>query len=381
MKRDVRILHIISGDLWAGAEVQSYTLISRLRRSPGTIVGAVVLNPGTLSEKLRALGIDVEVLDETRMNARQILLQLRRFIQVWEPDIIHTHRDKENILGAIANWLTRRVPSVRTVHGAEEHRGEVGWRAVRRRVVVGVDRLVQRMSGETIVAVSPDLALTLAEHGLAQRIVVIENGVDIEGWNAQAGPSSGTFARLDATRIGIVGRLVPVKRVDLFLEMARCLLNTEPTRVWKFEVLGDGPERERLEALCKRLEIGRHVTFHGHREDIAKRMSCFDLLVMCSDHEGMPMVALEAAALGVPTVAHAVGGLIDAVPVEFQVTRHDPRGYCEAVLRALHGDARAVTAKHAQRVLQKFSAERNGERILALYRELLNSETNGRVTG
>ena len=381
MKRDIKVLHIISGDLWAGAEVQSYTLIVRLRRSPGTIVGAVVLNPGTLSEKLRALGIDVEVLDETRMNARQILLRLRHFIQVWQPDVIHTHRDKENILGAIANWLTRRVPSVRTVHGAEEHRGAVGWRAVRRRVVVGVDRLVQRMPGQTIVAVSPDLAMTLADHGLGRRIVVIENGVDIERWRTQAGPSSGAFAKTDATRIGIVGRLVPVKRVDLFLEMARCLLKAEPTRVWKFEVLGDGPERDRLESLCKRLEIGRHVTFHGHREDIAKMMSGLDLLVFCSDHEGMPMAALEAAALGVPTVAHAVGGLIDAVPIEFQVTRHDPRGYCEAVLRALHGNARAVTAKHAERVLQKFSAERNGERMLALYRELLSGETDGQVAG
>jgi glycosyltransferase involved in cell wall biosynthesis len=237
------------------------------------------------------------------------------------------------------------------------------------------------MSGQTIVAVSSDLATALAKHSPRGRIVVIENGVDIEALRAQVGSSRSAIGRSDVTRIGIVGRLVPVKRVDLFLEMAQCLLKVEPTRNWKFEVFGDGPERERLEALCNRLELGRHVTFHGHREDIAKGMSGLDVLVMCSDHEGMPMAALEAAALGVPTVAHAVGGLIDAVPMEFQVTRHDPRGYCEAVLRALHGDARAATAKHARRVLERFSAERNGERTLALYRELLSRGANGEVTG
>ncbi len=380
MNGDLRVLHIMSGDLWAGAEVQSYTLIARLCRTPATVAGAVVLNPGTLSEKLLGLGIDVEILDETRMDARRIVLRLMRFFQVWQPDVIHTHRDKENILGAIANWLTCRVPSVRTVHGGEEN-CRAGWRAVRRRVVVGADRLVQRMAGQTIVAVSADLATTLAKRSPKGRIVVIENGVDIEGLRARLGSPRGANSRPEVTRVGIVGRLVPVKRVDLFLEMARCLLDAEPLRVWKFEVFGDGPEREKLESLCNCLEIGGHVTFYGHREDIATGMSGLDVLVMCSDHEGLPIAALEAAALGVPTVAHAVGGLVDVVPVELQVTRHEPNGYCEAVRRALHNDAREAAAQHSRRVLERFSAARNAEQVLALYRDLLSRRAKGGVTG
>lgn len=381
MKGDLRVLHIMSGDLWAGAEVQSYTLITQLCRTPATVVGAVVLNQGTLSAKLQALGIDVEILDETQMDARRIVCRLRRLIQVWQPDVIHTHRDKENILGAIANVLTRRVPSVRTVHGGEEHRGAGGWRAVRRRAVVGADRWVQWMSGQAIVAVSSDLAATLAKRSPKGRILVIENGVDVESLRARVGLPRRSSAWPDETRIGIVGRLVPIKRVDLFLGMARCLLDAEPTRVWKFEVFGDGPERGQLEALGDRLGIGRYVTFHGHLDDVAKSMSGLDVLVMCSDHEGLPMAALEAAALGVPTVAHAVGGLIDVVPAELQVTRHEPRGYCEAVQRALRSDLRDIAEKHAKRVIERFSAERNAERVIALYRAMVSPEATSGVNG
>lgn len=381
MKRIVRVLHIMSGDLWAGAEAQSYTLIACLARTPGTVVGAVVMNPGTLAEKLRALGIDVEVFDETQLDSLRIALRMRQFIRDWRPDVIHTHRDKENILGSIANWLTRRAPAVRTVHGGEEQRGGIGWRARRRRMIMATDRWIQRASGQTIIAVSSALGVMLTERYPGQRIVVIENGIDVEGLRAQVGAHEVAVVSPDTTHIGIVGRLAAVKRVDLFLEMARRLLTEEPTRAWRFEVIGEGPERGKLMALCDRLQIRGCVTFHGHVEDVATRMRGLDVLVMCSDHEGMPMAALEAAALGVPTVAHAVGGLIDVVPKEFLVTRHDALGYGTAVRRALQRDARDLVSTHVAGVLERFSAERNCERTLAVYRDRLGYGVQGWVTG
>ena len=374
MTRVIRILHLVSGDLWAGAEVQAYTLIDHLQRRPGVEVGAMVMNPGILANKLAALGIRVEVLDETRLNAAEIVLRMLRYIKAWRPDVIHTHRDKENILGSLANGLGRRAPIIRTQHGGEEHRGAVGWRAVRRRLVAGVDRSVQRVSGQTTIAVSETLRADLVERLPNHRVVVIENGVDIEGFRAQVGTADDRQGNPDVAHIGIVGRLVPVKRVDLFLEMAALLHQQYPDRSWAFDVVGDGAERAKLGALCDRLGIADRVTFHGHRQDIATCLAGLDVLVMCSDHEGMPMTALEAAALAVPTVAHAVGGLTEVVPNEFQVTRHDPVGYRAGVLRALRADARRITSTHAMRILTRFSAERNAERTLALYRQVMSPE-------
>ncbi len=372
MTRPIRILHVISGDLWAGAEAQAYTLIGWLRRHPDAVVGAVVLNAGTLTDKLRALGIPVKVYDETQLNAVRILRRLTDRIQEWRPDLIHTHREKENILAAIANRLARRVPLVRTVHGGEEPRRRQRWLAVRRRLVTGVDRLVRRFSAETLIAVSAELAANLPERARG-RVAVIENGVDCEEVRARILGTDASPRTSGAVHIGIVGRLVPVKRVDLFLETAARLIATEPAWPWRFEVFGDGPERARLEALRNRLGLIGYATFHGHRADIARGIGGLDVLVMCSDHEGMPMAALEAAALGVPTVGHAVGGLVDLLPTEFQVERHDPVGYGDAILRALRDDVREAAAARLGVTLERFSAARNGERTLALYRRLIDA--------
>lgn len=371
MKKDIRILHLISGDLWAGAEVQAYTLIRQLSRTPKLEVAALVMNPGTLADKLRALGIRVEVVDETRLNPGKIILRLFRLIEDWKPDVIHTHRDKESILGLIANRLSRNVPSVRTIHGIEEHPLTIGRRGFRRWLVTKGDQCVGRLSGQAIIAVSAALESELTRRFSQKRVVVIENGVDIDGLREQVSTSVNQRHNSGVTRIGIVGRLVPVKRVDLFLKMAALLHQEHPDRAWAFDVVGDGPERAKLGALCDQLGISSVVTFHGHRQDAAQCLARLDVLVMCSDHEGMPMVALEATALAVPLVAHAVGGLNEVVPREFQVTRHDPVGYRDGVLRALVADSREITSAHATNSLARFSAQRNAERTLALYRKLM----------
>jgi glycosyltransferase involved in cell wall biosynthesis len=87
----------------------------------------------------------------------------------------------------------------------------------------------------------------------------------------------------------------------------------------------------------------------------------------------MPMISLEAAILAVPTVAHAVGGLIEVVPEEFLVSRHDARGYKDGVLRVLREDGRTIAAKAATDTIARFSAERNAERVRVLYEELTDS--------
>lgn len=83
------------------------------------------------------------------------------------------------------------------------------------------------------------------------------------------------------------------------------------------------------------------------------------------------MAALEAAALGVPTVAHAVGGLLELAPSEFQVTRHEASGYKEAIERALRADGRAIAARQAAAVRARFSAQHNARRVRELYEQVL----------
>jgi L-malate glycosyltransferase len=374
MTRALRVLHIASGDLWAGAEVQAFTLMSHLARMPETEIAAVLLNDRELADRLRSIEISTYILDEQKTHSLEIFAGLRRVLRSWEPDVVHTHRQKENILGSLANRSCRNVSSVRTVHGANEISGAPGLRGVRHRMVANLDRWCGRTLQQRVIAVTDALGVQMTDEFPAAKIAVIENGVDFEKVRRENGVAEYREIDPDATHIGIAGRLVAVKRVDLYIETAALLLRERPERNWRFHIFGDGPMRRSLEELSHRMQMDDKVIFHGHRQDIAACIGGLDALVICSDHEGMPMISLEAAALGVPVVGHAVGGLLDVVPEEFLVTRHDLSGYSSGILRALCADGRAIAARRAVAALVQFSAQRNAERVRALYEQMVAEE-------
>ena len=351
--------------------MQAFTLMAHLARVPGTHVAAVLLNDGALAAKLRSAGIEVHIIDEQQTGSAGILLRLRRVLKDWRPDVVHTHRVKENILGAVANWLGPNVPCVRTTHGGNERRLGWGARSIVNRATFEFDQWSGRVLQQRVVAVSEPLGRNLASKFGADKVIVIENGIDAAALRSEQGVAEFRAAAPDVAHIGIIGRLVAVKRVDLFIGMAALLKGVREGQKWRFHVFGDGPLRPSLEALALRQRVANDVRFHGHREDIATCMGGLDVLVNCSDHEGMPMTALEASALGVPLVAHAVGGLTDVAPQEFLVLRHDSAGYSEGVLRALRGDARSIAKEKAVSVLEMYSADRNAHRIRRLYEQLL----------
>ena len=367
----LRILHVASGDLWAGAEVQVFTLMSHLARMPETAVAAVLLNEGALAAKLRAVGIEVFIADERQSGAVGLLMRLHGVLRGWRPDLVHTHRVKENILGAIANRLGGNVPCVRTVHGSHERRPVRGARGAINRAVFGLDRWCGRVLQQKIIAVSEPLAVELAQEYPPGRIAILENGVDVDRVLFERAAAGFRAATPDAQHIGIVGRLVSVKRVDLFLQAASLLRTESIGSALRFHVFGDGPLRPDLENLARQLHLADVVRFHGHRHDIASCIGQLDLLVICSDHEGLPMVALEALVLRVPTVAHAVGGLVDVVPEEFLVRRHDPQAYKSQILHALGKQGRMIAEANSLEKLPRFTAERNAQRAREVYAELI----------
>jgi glycosyltransferase involved in cell wall biosynthesis len=373
----LKVLHVISGDLWAGAEMQAFTLMANLRRL-SVKLAAAVMNEGELARRLRDAGVVVTVLDERQLGSRQIVAGLQDLMARWQPDVVHTHRTKENVLGSLANRFGPNVPSLRTVHGASEHAPKGVQARLRSAVISGLDSWCARHAQERLIAVSGELATKLAAVYPREKITVIVNGVDAQAVLAQRHPVE--FRDPHSTHIGIVGRLVPVKRVDLFLEAAALLQHQEPSRRWRFHIFGDGPLRNELVGKAATLGLREAAQFHGHRQDIVACMAALDAVVMCSDHEGLPMTALEALVLDVPLVAHAVGGLLNIVPPGRLVQRHDASGYQSAVQRLFQDPGRLGDAELRRRVLDEYSSERNAARTLALYEELVSLRSRGAVT-
>ena len=99
------IMHVISGDLWAGAESQAYTFLKALHQTKNYRLISVLFNKGELSEKLNYEGIETHIIDEVRYNTAQIFWQMINLIRESKPDIIHTHEYKSNILAVCSNSI------------------------------------------------------------------------------------------------------------------------------------------------------------------------------------------------------------------------------------------------------------------------------------
>lgn len=361
VNRRLKVMHIISGDLWAGAEVQAFNLLSQLQSRCDLHI--VLMNNGELADRLTALNISLTVLDELQLNGLQILSGLRKVISQFKPDIIHTHRQKENILGNIANLLSIRARSVRTCHGAPEFSAK-GLRLLQ----VWFDKFVGRYMQQAIIAVSAELGEKLAIIFPLKKIHIINNGVDIDALRKAAGNTDFRMDAPQAIHVGIVGRLEPVKRIDIFLKMAAILLARSDPGDYRFHVIGDGKLRPQLEQLAKELGLEKTTQFHGHRKDMPACLSSLDVIVMCSDHEGTPMTALEALALGTPLIAHKTGGLEEILSnyEDLLVEDHEPNGYAQKLFSLISSPSRQVMVLD-----EKYFSSKNGLSTFELYVKLI----------
>ncbi len=369
-----KVLHIASGDLWAGAEVQLYTLSKSLHRNTGVPISVVLLNHGKLEDKLREAGITVIIINEAELNGLQILRALVRTIRDQSPDVVHTHRIKENILGSIAALLAGRIPSLRTAHGAPEH--PPSWRQVPQRLINMLDWLCGRFIQKEIIAVSEDLSHILAEDYPPSHIHVIENGIQIDSTSSHNTEDRPTESTGEIPfKIAFAGRLVPVKRVDICIETARYMHDHHPDLLTSFHIFGDGPIRDELETLSQKLGTDGYVHFEGHCDDMGRKLCGMDMLLMTSDHEGLPMILLEAMALQIPVIAHAVGGipaLLDQGSCGILVREHNAAGYGEKVYQLAHDqELRTTISENAQaRIKACYSADSNANNYLLEYSEL-----------
>jgi L-malate glycosyltransferase len=128
----------------------------------------------------------------------------------------------------------------------------------------------------------------------AHKVVVVPNGLDANRFGARP-------AHRPPRTIAIVANLRPEKRHDVLIDAAPSVL--ERFRDARFHVIGDGPERERLEALVAARGLSHAFAFLGHQSDVQRRLEDVDVSVLCSSSEGFPNAVLEALAAGVPVVA------------------------------------------------------------------------------
>lgn len=363
------VTHVVSGDLWAGAEVQVYNLCKALKASGQITPTAVVFNHGILSEKLQELGISVSIADETTLNPLAIARSIATHCKSHSTKIVHTHGFKENVLGILGKELARVPRSVRTVHGNPEIK--LSLTKPHKWLISKLDIALGRLRQQAVIAVSTQLEEAL-DKLFPGKVRKIFNFVDVDDirrqWPLERRSTGSTM------RLGIVGRLVPVKRVDLFIKTI-ALLNQRGVKCTGV-IIGSGPLEPQLKRLAIELDVDENIEFRGFVSPALKELRKLDILLMTSDHEGLPMTLLEAMSLGVDVVAHDVGGIpevLDGGKAGLLINDHSPEGYADGVnyLLKSKGVDSEVPCRGSHDVLMKnFNVDNNSQRYISVYTNL-----------
>lgn len=354
-----------------GAErclVQLATRLDRRQFAPRVFVLAEEPPAGErqLVESLSAAEVPLEFLGARGFwQAARVARLLTGRLRDERIELVQTFLFHANVLGA---WAARRSGVARVVAGIRVAERHSGWHIRVQRLCAGsIDRFV---------CVSDDVARFSEAAGFPrQKLVVIPNGIDVTAIDSISAGNLEEFGVQPPRRaMCYIGRLDRQKRVDWLLRA----LASEPEIFSQHDLLlvGQGSERERLEAISRKLKINQHVHFLGWRRDAIAILKACDLLVLGSAWEGMPNVVLEAMTCGRPVVTTDVEGVRQLVGElsDMQVVgRDDPRGFAERARRMLAEIALAsrVGAENQRRASEKFSLNAMVERYAALYSELL----------
>jgi glycosyltransferase involved in cell wall biosynthesis len=374
--QEIKVCHLISGDLWAGAEVQAFLTIKALANMPQLEIMAIVLNEGKLASQLRQAGVETYVIEESKSAFTTILRHIIILLKDKGFDIVHSHRYKENILAALVKKKCGVKRLVQTVHGLQEDLK--GFRSIKSHLYMRLDRYFARRFFDKIIVVSSDIRSRLRRFYNPDRIEIIYNAVDI----SQLRPTKDKTAlrnefdiKTNEFVIGTAGRMVPVKGYDVLLK-AVGILSRSKTNV-RFILAGEGPLKEKLERQVADYGVKDRVTFVGFRDDMPDFLNCLDLFIMSSHHEGIPMVLLEAMALRKPIVATAVGGITEVVESDMSALLVDPgnpRSLADACGRLIDDPdlARRLAHEAEKRIQKSFSLDIHKEKLFRLYTGMLN---------
>ena len=296
----MKILHVETGRHFLGGPQQVVYLINALRERGHDNILVCPPDSG-IDSVARQAGIRVQNLFCAGDLDLPFAYRLSQLLKEQAPDIVHCHsRRGADFLGGLATSYAD-IPAVMS-----------------RRVDHTEIRLLAALRYKPfkkIIAISEAIASVLREHHVeAERITVIRSAVDAAAFSRE--PDYELFRSefgIDKGMIAIAaaGQLIPRKGHRYLLQAAAALKDRYPN--FRLVIFGDGYLNNQLRAQAVSLGLDSVVQFAGFRDDLDDFVGCFDLFAHPALTEGLGVVALKAAAAGVPVVGFDAGGMPEAV--------------------------------------------------------------------
>lgn len=304
----MKILYCATGLQRGGAEAQVVALACQLKLRGHDLCVVSLTGGGENWPELAAANIRVVSLGIRRGRPSPFgFLQLVRLWREFRPDVVHAHMIHANVAVRLARLFGTPAKVICTAHSI--HEGGFGRRLLY--------RLTDPLSDLTT-NVSRAAVAAYKDKGIVPsgRLTWVPNGIEMSRFCFPAGTRAATRHSMgwgdDEFVWFAAGRLVEAKD---YPNMIRAFAHIAAAGVsgWRLVIAGDGPLRAEIERQVNEAGLGPRISLLGLRSDVPTLMNAADGYVMASAWEGLPMVLLEAAALGLPVVATQVGGNAEIV--------------------------------------------------------------------
>lgn len=316
-------------------------------------------------EQAERAGVKTEQIDCSGKLDRRAIARIKALLEQYDVDVIHTHGIKSDLYALLASGK-RGVRLVGTCHSwtmdSLKHRG-----------ISLMDRLLlTRFDGVAIVTES--LRPRLLRLGVKdERVHTIDNGIDCTPFSS-LNTDTHQSTQGDRLVVGAVARLARVKGLRYLLDAAALLIPDFPSA--RFVIVGEGPDLTLLRDHAAGLGIGASVHFMGSSSNLPDIYAGFDIFVLPSLSEGMPMALMEAMASGRAVVASAVGSVPNMIVNNrngILVQPADSASLASRLKELLSNSSARATLGQAARetAIMRFSAAAMARAYLSLYESVM----------
>jgi glycosyltransferase involved in cell wall biosynthesis len=378
-----KILYLITKSNFGGAQKYVYELACEAKNK-GFEVSVVLGGNGILRQKLAEVGITVYSLQSLKRDIG-FFSEIRSFFEICNllkkirPDVLHLNSSKAGGVGALAGRICGVDKIIFTIHGwaFNENRN---WLS---KLIIKKIYWLTIFLSHTSIAVSTHTkkqAEQIPFHFLIKnKIKVIHNGIkDIQ------------FFEKDYVRnffqekfkinkedfvVGTLAELHPVKGLNLLISAGRKL--TEENNNLKILIFGEGQEKNNLEKLIIDLSLQNKVILGGLLENGSKYLKGFDVFILPSLSEAMPLSLLEAAQAEIPVIATNVGGIPEIIENEktgLLIKPGSEKEIEESVTRLLKNEifTKELSTNLKNKVAVEFNVEDFYQKTFNLYKDVFN---------
>lgn len=314
-----------------------------------------------------------------------VLLKLIKLLKKKRYDIVHTHTTKAGILGRVAARIAGAPIIVHGLHGSTFEAfdsGLLNW------LLFLFERLTGRFT-DAYISVSGVLSEKYIERGIGKKenYHTIYSGMELKKFYGARGKIDCRKKRrelgidLEDFVIGNVARLETRKGHQFLIDAFKNVVEEQKEGHLKLLIIGEGNKREYLENYVKELNLRDKVIFIGYRDDVEEIMALMDIFVLTSLREGLPRVLVQAAAVGMPSVAFNVDGVPEIIRDNhngFLVRPRDVRQLVDRIKKYI--DNKELVLLHGRNgrefIENKWSIKGMVDRIDKIYQDLIKEKIN-----